>query len=154
MESGTATLGITVAARFRRKRNMTITTSTMVSINSNCTSLTEALMVAVRSVKIAMFTAAGNPAWSWATAFYSVHNANNVGTGLPLDIHNDRRIEILSMRPAITFSIPSVIVATSTNATGQPFHMPRRWRSGRRSSIRSFAPMVKDWRGPLSVPFA
>ena len=34
-DSGTATLGITVAERFRRKRKMTITTSPMVSISSN-----------------------------------------------------------------------------------------------------------------------
>ena len=35
MESGTATLGITVAERFRRNKKMTITTSTTVSISSN-----------------------------------------------------------------------------------------------------------------------
>ena len=34
-ESGTATLGITVADRFLKKRNMTITTSATVNISSN-----------------------------------------------------------------------------------------------------------------------
>ena len=51
MDRGTATLGITVAERLRRKRKMTRTTKPTVSINSNCTSLTEARIVVVRSVK-------------------------------------------------------------------------------------------------------
>src|SRR5512139_2155690 len=49
-DRGTATLGMTVAAMLRRKINMTSTTKTTASINSNCTSLTEARMVVVRSV--------------------------------------------------------------------------------------------------------
>ncbi len=52
MESGTATLGIIVAAKLRRKRNITITTSAIVSINSNCTSFTDARIVVVRSVNV------------------------------------------------------------------------------------------------------
>src|ERR1035437_1677198 len=58
-ESGTATLGITVAARLRKNRKMTITTSATVSINSNSTSDTEARMVVVRSVKIVTCTEDG-----------------------------------------------------------------------------------------------
>ena len=61
-ESGTATLGITVAARFRRNTNTTITTSAMASINSNSTSFTEARIVVVRSVRICTFTALGRAA--------------------------------------------------------------------------------------------
>ena len=49
-ERGTATLGIVVAERLRRKRKMTSTTRTTASMSSNCTSLTEARMVVVRSV--------------------------------------------------------------------------------------------------------
>ena len=52
MDKGTATLGITVAERLRRNRKMTITTRATVSINSNCTSLTEARIVVVRSVRM------------------------------------------------------------------------------------------------------
>ena len=52
MDKGTATLGITVAERLRRKRKMTMTTRATVSINSNCTSLTEARIVVVRSVRM------------------------------------------------------------------------------------------------------
>ena len=48
-----------VAERLRRKRNMTITTSATVSINSNSTSATEARMVVVRSVRMATWTEGG-----------------------------------------------------------------------------------------------
>src|ERR1700722_19197832 len=51
-DNGTAMPGIIVAAILRRNRNITITTSATVSINSNWTSLTEARMVVVRSVKM------------------------------------------------------------------------------------------------------
>src|ERR1035438_10234423 len=51
-DSGTAMPGMMVEAILRRKRNMTITTSATVSINSNCTSLTEARMVVVLSVRM------------------------------------------------------------------------------------------------------
>ena len=64
MESGTAMLGITVAARFRRNRKITITTRAMVSIISNCTSFTDARIVVVRSVSTSTFTAAGMDARS------------------------------------------------------------------------------------------
>ena len=42
-------LGITVAQKLRRNTKMTITTMQMVSSSVNCTSLTEARMVVVRS---------------------------------------------------------------------------------------------------------
>ena len=68
-ERGTATLGMTVAEKFRRKRKMTITTSTMVSISSNSTSFTEARMVVVRSVRICTFTAEGRDACNCGSSF-------------------------------------------------------------------------------------
>ena len=49
--SGTVTLGITVAHKLRRNTKITITTSAMVSSSVNCTSLTEARMVCVRSLR-------------------------------------------------------------------------------------------------------
>ena len=49
-ESGTATPGMMVAEKLRRKTKMTATTKTMVRISSNSTSSTEARMVVVRSV--------------------------------------------------------------------------------------------------------
>ena len=60
IESGTATLGMTVAARLRRKRKITMTTRATVSMSSNCTSLTEARMVVVRSDSTVRFTDAGS----------------------------------------------------------------------------------------------
>ena len=47
-ESGTDRLGISVAEKLRRNRKITITTSAMASISSNCTSWTEARIVVVR----------------------------------------------------------------------------------------------------------
>ena len=51
-ESGTATLGMMVAATLRRNRNITNTTSTTVRHNSSFTSVTDARMVLVRSVRV------------------------------------------------------------------------------------------------------
>src|SRR6478609_4098859 len=58
-ESGSATLVITVAQSFRRKRNITITTSAMVSSNVYCTSRTDARIVWVRSARIETYTDGG-----------------------------------------------------------------------------------------------
>src|SRR5216684_1807569 len=58
-DKGTAILGIKVADRLRRKRKITITTSATVSISANCTSLTEARIVVVRSVRIETCTEEG-----------------------------------------------------------------------------------------------
>ena len=69
MESGTATVGMIVAETVRRKRKITITTSATVSINSNSTSLTDARMVLVRSVKISTLTPAGRVAVSVGSKF-------------------------------------------------------------------------------------
>jgi hypothetical protein len=63
-ESGTATLGMTVAASVRRKRKITMTTSPITSISSNSTSWTEARIVVVRSVRMVTSTAEGREARS------------------------------------------------------------------------------------------
>src|SRR2546427_9222996 len=63
-DKGTATLGITVAATFRRKMNMTITTSPIVSMSSNSTSATDERIVVVRSVRIDTSTDEGKDALS------------------------------------------------------------------------------------------
>ncbi len=63
-ESGTATLGITVARRLRRNTKITATTSPTASISSISTSCTEARIVTVRSVSTATSIAAGSPACS------------------------------------------------------------------------------------------
>src|SRR6266850_6398079 len=63
-ERGTVIAGITVAQKLRRNMKITITTKATVSINVNCTSLTEARMVSVRSEMMLTFTAGGIEAWS------------------------------------------------------------------------------------------
>src|SRR6202050_4084896 len=62
IETGTATLEIKDDRRCRRKKKITMTTSTMVSINSNSTSFTDARIVLVRSVRICCLTAEGSDA--------------------------------------------------------------------------------------------
>ncbi len=59
-DSGTATLGMIVAATLRKNRNITITTSAIASSSSNCTSCTDARIVVVRSVSTATSIAAGS----------------------------------------------------------------------------------------------
>ena len=63
-ESGTATLGMMVAERLRRKRKMTMTTRPTVSISSNSTSLTEDWMLVVMSVRVVTRMEAGRSASS------------------------------------------------------------------------------------------
>src|SRR5881396_458135 len=67
IEMGTATLGMIVADRLRRNRNMTITTRAIVRISVNSTSATEARMVAVRSVSVVISIADGREALSWGS---------------------------------------------------------------------------------------
>ncbi len=64
-EMGSAMLVITVAHNFRRKTNMTITTSTMVRSRVNCTSLTDARIVSVRSERTETLTEGGSVAVSF-----------------------------------------------------------------------------------------
>ena len=51
-DNGTATAGMMVAYRLRKKRKMTSTTSPTVKYNSNLTSETDASMAVVRSVSV------------------------------------------------------------------------------------------------------
>ena len=117
---GTATLGITVAERVRRKRKITSTTRATVSMSSNWTSSTEARIVSVRSARIWTLTEEGRadrragrralirsttpmmlaPGWRWmltSTAGRSfIHAA------------------------CLAFSAPSTTFATSWRRTGAP----------------------------------
>jgi hypothetical protein len=118
-ESGTATLGMMVAARFRRNRKITITTSPMVSINSNSTSFTDARIVVVRSVRICTFTAAGSDCLQLRQQFLdAVHHADDVRARLALDVHDDGRRR--SSRPPAACSRAVDDVATSESRTGAP----------------------------------
>ena len=69
IDSGTATEGMMVAARLRRNRKITITTSATVSSSSNSTSRTEARMVVVRSVRPFTGTVPGRAARNCGNSF-------------------------------------------------------------------------------------
>ena len=58
-DSGTERLGMMVAGTLRRNKKITSTTSTTASASSNSTSVTDALMVVVRSVRMATSTPVG-----------------------------------------------------------------------------------------------
>src|SRR3954452_3725056 len=68
-DNGTATLGINVAATLRRNKKITMTTSATASMSSNCTSLTEARIVVVRSVSRTASTEPGSEALSCGNNF-------------------------------------------------------------------------------------
>ena len=61
-------LGMKVAPKLRRNRKITITTSAIVSINSNFTSSTEARMVVVRSVRTCTLMDCGSDAFNWGSS--------------------------------------------------------------------------------------
>ncbi len=69
IESGSATLGMTVAHSLRRKTKITMTTSATVNSSVNCTSSTDARMVSVRSVRMLTFTDGGITAVNCGNSF-------------------------------------------------------------------------------------
>src|SRR5207245_1150580 len=97
-DRGMATLGMTVAERLRRNRNMTITTRATVSISSNCTSFTEARIVVVRSVRIATLIEEGREALSCGNNFWMRSTTLMMLPGLPLNVHNDGGLIVLPGR--------------------------------------------------------
>ena len=120
-DSGSATPAISVARIDRRNSSTTSVTSTTLRISVNCTSLTEARMVTVRSLTMVSFTPAGiarctlgisaricrttsmtlAPGWRWMSMMTA---------GVPL-----------YQPPVRSFSSPSTIFATSPIVTGAPF---------------------------------
>src|SRR3979411_1321193 len=64
-DSGTATLGMTVADGLRQNRKIAVATGGVVGMSSNCTSRTDARMVAVRSVRIEVWMEEGSEVSSW-----------------------------------------------------------------------------------------
>ena len=119
-DSGTERLGISVARASPRKAKITATTRTTAKLSSICTSRTEARMVSVRSVRMAMSSELGRvsrsvgsrslmrsttsmtlaPGWRWTFTI----------TAWVLFIQAAMRV----------FSWPSSTVATSRIRTGAP----------------------------------
>ncbi len=73
--SGNAMLVMSVAQSLRRKTKITITTSTTVSSNVNCTSAIEARIVSVRSVKIPTLIAGGIDVRSFGSNVFFTRSA-------------------------------------------------------------------------------
>ena len=68
MASGTVTLGITVTITLRKNTKITATTRAIDNSKVNSTSLTEALMVCVRSISVLTVMLGGMPACSLGNA--------------------------------------------------------------------------------------
>ena len=70
---------------------MTSTTNTTARTCSNSTSVTDARMVVVRSLRMAMLTAVGRLNLIWGSSLLDPANdLDDVGAGLALDIEDDR----------------------------------------------------------------
>ena len=101
-DSGTVTAGMIVAQKLRRNRKITITTSATVSSNVNCTSLTEARMVSVRSEMMLTLMADGIEACSTGSiALDPLHRLDDVGAGLALDRKDDRALVVVPARDQV-----------------------------------------------------
>src|SRR6266481_5766872 len=120
-DSGTATLGMTVADGLRKNRKITVTTSAMVSMSSNCTSWTDARMVAVRSVRTDVWMDEGSDVFSCGRSF--VMRSTTWMMFAPGWRWTLRMIAGTSFIHAacLEFSAPSTTVATSESRTGAPF---------------------------------
>ena len=120
-DSGTATLGMMVAAMVRRNTKITITTRTMVSISSNSTSSTEARMVVVRSVRICSLTAGGMEALSWGSrVLIRSTTAMMLAPGWRWMLRITAGV-VFIQAACLTFSVSSTTVATSERRMGLPF---------------------------------
>ena len=105
-DSGTATAGMMVARRLRRKTKITAMTSTIESSSSICTSSTDARMVVVRSVSSLMSTAGGMVSLQLRQQFFdAVRHFDDIRAGLALHIHHDGRLRVRPRRKAQVFGI-------------------------------------------------
>ena len=119
-DMGTAMLGMMVAETLRRNRKMTITTSPTVSISSNSTSSTEARMVVVRSVRMAISTEVGRELRRAGSSFFTRSTTSMMlapGWRWMLRMTAGTSFIQAAWR---TFSAPSTTVATSESRTGAP----------------------------------
>ena len=100
-ETGTATAGMNVAWRFRRKRKTTAITSITEIIKVRSMSETEARMVRVRSSIVTRCSPARNGGLERGhRGLYGVHRRDDVGSGLAENQHVDRRLAVQKSRLA------------------------------------------------------
>ena len=119
-ESGTATLGMIVAATLRRNRKITMTTSATVSISENCTSRTDARMVTVRSVRMVTFMEAGRLARSCGSSVFTRSTTwMMLAPGCRWMLRITAGVRFIHAA-SLLFSTLSMTLATSERATGEP----------------------------------
>src|SRR6202451_2179064 len=119
-DSGTATLGMIVAERLRRNKKMTITTSAMVSINSNSTSSTDARIVVVRSVRTFTLTDEGSELCNKGSSVLIRSTTWMIlAPGCRCTLRITAGVEFIQAA-CLTFSGASRTVATCDRVTGDP----------------------------------
>ncbi len=155
MEIGTATLGMTVAERLRKKRNMTMTTRAIVSMSVNSTSSTDARIVVVRSVRVVISMDDGMEALSWGIRrLMRSTTAMILAPGWRWMFTMTAGLSFIHAA-SFTFSTPSITVATSESRTGAPFlYVTTIGLYSSPDMSWSLAPIVKDCRGPSRLPLA
>ncbi len=120
-DSGTATLGIRVAETLRRNRKVTITTSAIASISSNCTSVTEARMVVVRSDSTFTSSVAGSAACNCgSSALMRSTTSMTLAPGWRW-MFSTIAGWLLAQAARRVSSAPSTARATSARRSGEPF---------------------------------
>lgn len=112
---------MTVAGTLRRNRKITITTSAMASISSNCTSETDARMVVVRSVSSDTSTLPGRVSLSvGSSALARLTTSITLAPGWRCTFRMMAGV-VLAHAASLVFSAPSTICATSVRRMGAPF---------------------------------
>ena len=120
-DRGTATLGIMVAATLRRNRKITITTSAMVSSNSNCTSSTEARIVLVRSVRVETVIDFGSVSFNCGRSKLMRSTTEMMfAPGCRWILRITAGVSFIQAACRV-FSVSSITSATSVSLTGAPF---------------------------------
>ena len=100
---------------------MTMTTSAMVSISVNCTSSTDARMVVVRSVRVVISMDDGSEALSWGSRrLMRSTTAMMLAPGWRWMFTMTAGLSFIQAA-SLTFSTPSITLATSESRTGAPF---------------------------------
>ncbi len=119
-ESGTATLGMAVAAAFLRNRKITITTSPMAIASSIFTSRTEARMVVVRSESRVSSTAPGSDARSCGSSLLTRSTTSiTFEPGWRWMLTSTAAVSF-AQAASLMFSASSTAVATSVRRIGLP----------------------------------
>src|SRR5512143_1384862 len=145
-EIGTAMLGITVAARLRRNRNITMTTRAMVSSREDWTSRTEARMVVVRSVSVVISIDDGMALFNWGRSCLTRSATAMMFTPGCRWMFTMTAGLVFIQAASLAFSTPSTTWATSARRTGAPFlYATTIDRYSALEKSWSLAPMVNDW---------